>query len=218
MTILFISMQQTKKITVKYALILGAIALLCTAVSTGVYLLTKGRIDEVTAMQQRQLLQEVVPPSHFDNDLLGSCKVVKLANAPYLNRIYVAKKAANTTAYAIQATAPDGYSGNIVLLMGIEPNGTVLGVRTLEHKETPGLGDKIETRISNWILSFAGKKFSLENESQWAVKKDGGQFDQFTGATITPRAVVNNVRQSAKWVISELAKSPEMVSNFDACQ
>ena len=188
----------TSKITLKYALLLGLIALLCTAVSTGVYLLTKGRIDEVTANQQRALLHEVVPQNHFDNDLLATCK---LANLP-----------------AYETTAPDGYSGNIVLLMGIEPNGTVLGVRTLQHAETPGLGDKIETRISDWILSFAGKVFSLENEAAWAVKKDGGQFDQFTGATITPRAVVNNVRENAKWVITQLVQYPELVEKLEECK
>lgn len=209
---------KTSVITTRYALILGVIALLCTAVSTGVYLLTKGRIDAVTAEQQRQLLLEVVPQSHFDNDLLASCKEVKIPEAPFLNKIYMAKKGSDLTAYAIQATAPDGYSGNIVLLMGIQPDGTVLGVRTLAHKETPGLGDKIETRISDWIYSFTNRKFSLENEGEWAVKKDGGQFDQFTGATITPRAVVNNVRQSAKWVLTELAKKPEMIEQFEACR
>lgn len=209
---------KTSVITTRYALILGVIALLCTAVSTGVYLLTKGRIDAVTAEQQRQLLLEVVPQTHFDNDLLASCKMVKLPEAPFLNKIYMAKKGSNLTAYAIQATAPDGYSGNIVLLMGIQPDGTVLGVRTLAHKETPGLGDKIETRISDWIYSFTNRKFSLENEGEWRVKKDGGQFDQFTGATITPRAVVNNVRQSAKWVLTELAQKPEMVEQFEVCR
>lgn len=209
---------KTSVITTRYALILGVIALLCTAVSTGVYLLTKGRIDAVTAEQQRQLLLEVVPQTHFDNDLLASCKVVKIPEAPFLNKIYIAKKGSDLTAYAIQATALDGYSGNIVLLMGIQPDGTVLGVRTLAHKETPGLGDKIETRISDWIYSFTNRKFSLENEGEWRVKKDGGQFDQFTGATITPRAVVNNVRQSAKWVITELAQKPEMVEQFEVCR
>lgn len=209
---------KTSVITTRYALILGVIALLCTAVSTGVYLLTKGRIDAVTAEQQRQLLLEVVPQSHFDNDLLASCKEVKIPEAPFLNKIYMAKKGADLTAYAIQATAPDGYSGNIVLLMGIQPDGTVLGVRTLAHKETPGLGDKIETRISDWIYSFTNRKFSFENEGEWAVKKDGGQFDQFTGATITPRAVVNNVRQSAKWVITQLKQNPEIVEQFESCR
>ncbi|QNS16099.1 electron transport complex subunit RsxG [Mannheimia bovis] len=206
------------KITLKYALILGLIALLSTAVSTGVYLLTKGRIDDVTAMQQRNLLEEVVPKTYFDNDVLGSCKLLQLENAPYLNRIYIAKKSEKTTAYFIQSTAPDGYSGNIVLLMGIEPNGNLLGVRTLEHKETPGLGDKIETRVSDWILSFTNKLFSVENEAEWNVKKDGGLFDQFTGATITPRAVVNNIRQSAKWALTELVQNPQMIDQFKDCK
>ncbi|MDD0824550.1 electron transport complex subunit RsxG [Mannheimia sp. AT1] len=208
----------TSKITVKYALILGVIALFCTAISTGVYLLTKGRIDSVMAEQQKKLLEEVVPKTYFDNDLLASCKAIQLENAPYLNRIYIAKKSEKITAYAIQSTAPDGYSGNIVLLTGIEPNGNVLGVRVLQHQETPGLGDKIETRVSNWILNFSNKLFSLENEVDWKVKKDGGQFDQFTGATITPRAVVNNVRQSAKWVITELEQTPTMLEQFESCK
>lgn len=209
---------KTSVITTRYALILGAVALLCTAVSTAVFWLTKGRIDEVTAQQQRQLLLEVVPQSHFDNDLLATCKAVNLPEAKFLNKIFVAKKQQKLTAYAIQATAPDGYSGDIVLLIGIHPDGTVLGVRTLAHKETPGLGDKIETRISDWIYSFANQKFSLETQNQWAVKKDGGQFDQFTGATITPRAVVNVVRKSANWVLNKLNQQPEMLDHFEACK
>ncbi|WP_373818585.1 electron transport complex subunit RsxG [Glaesserella sp.] len=208
---------KTSIITTRYAFILGVVALSCTVISVGIYLLTKSRIDYVTAQQQRALLLEVVPQNYFDNDLLATCKVVDLAEAKFLNKIYIAKKSEKVTAYAIQATAPDGYSGNIVLLTGIQPNGTVLGVRTLAHKETPGLGDKIETRISDWIYAFSGQQFSVENESQWAVKKDGGQFDQFTGATITPRAVVNNVRQSAKWVIEELNQSPELIERFKDC-
>lgn len=209
---------KTSVITTRYALLLGFIALLCAAVSTLVYQLTKGRIDEVIATQQRQLLGEVVPAGYFDNDLLASCRQITLPEAPFLNKIYVAKKGADLTAYAIQATAPDGYSGNIRLLIGLQPDGTILGVRTLEHKETPGLGDKIETRISDWILSFSQRIFSVETESQWAVKKDGGQFDQFTGATITPRAVVNNVRQTAKWVVTELNRQPHQLTQFGKCR
>lgn len=209
---------QASQITTRYGLILGAIALACTVVSTGVYLLTKGRIDKVVAAEQRNLLMEVVPETYFDNDLLASCKQIRLPSAPFLNKIYTAKKAGNLTAYALQATAPDGYSGNIVLLLGLTPEGKVLGVRTLAHKETPGLGDKIETRISDWIYSFNDKVFSLDDESRWAVKKDGGEFDQFTGATITPRAVVNNVRHTAKWVLTELNQQPALLDSFAQCK
>lgn len=209
---------RTSVITTRYALILGAVALFCTAISTAVFWLTKGRIDAVTVEQQRELLREVVPQHYFDNDLLGTCKDIKHPEATYLNKLFFAKKQGNLTAYAIQATAPDGYSGNIVLLIGIQPDGKVLGVRTLEHKETPGLGDKIEKRVSNWIDAFSNKEFRLDNEAQWAVKKDGGQFDQFTGATITPRAVVNTVRQSAKWVITELKEQPQYIEKLSDCK
>ncbi|QGM80333.1 electron transport complex subunit RsxG [Otariodibacter oris] len=204
-------------ITTRYALILGAIALICTAILVGVYLLTRGTINDVVEKQQRSLLLEVVPQAHFDNDFLATCKIIDLPEAPFLNKIYIAKKADNLTAYAIQATAPDGYSGNIVLLIGITPVGTILGVRTLEHQETPGLGDKIEIRISDWVTQFTGILFNEETESSWKVKKDGGQFDQFTGATITPRAVVNNVRQSAKWTVTELKQHPEIINSFVNC-
>ena len=92
-------------------------------------------------------------------------------------------------------------SGNIRLLFGMTVDGEILGVRVLQHKETPGLGDKIETRISNWILSFNNKKITPDNLQDWAVKKDGGKFDQFAGATITPRAIVNQVKRSALEVL-----------------
>lgn len=207
-----------KKITLRYALILGAVALACTLISTLIFSLTKGRIEQVTAEQQRILFREILPQDLFDNDPTATCKVVNVPEQAVINKLYFAKKGTETTAYILQTTAPDGYSGNIVLLTAIQPDGKVLGVRTLEHKETPGLGDKIETRVSDWIKSFTNRIFSLENESEWAVKKDGGSFDQFTGATITPRAVVNNVRQTAKWTLNELAKDPQMVEQFKDCK
>ena len=91
------------KITVKYAFILGVIALVCTAISTAVYWLTKGRIESVAAAQQRESLLEVLPQSYFDNDLLATCKLLHLPDAPYLNKIYLQKKQKNLTAYAIQS-------------------------------------------------------------------------------------------------------------------
>jgi electron transport complex protein RnfG len=206
-----------KKMTLRYALILGAVALVCTLISSLIFSLTKGRIEQVTSEQQRILFREILLTALFDNDPTATCKVVNVPEQAVINKLYFAKKGDDTTAYILQTTAPDGYSGNIVLLTAIQPDGTVLGVRTLEHKETPGLGDKIETRVSDWIKSFSNRLFSIENESEWAVKKDGGVFDQFTGATITPRAVVNNVRQTAKWTITELVKNPQMAEKFSDC-
>lgn len=182
-----------KSITLRYAFILALVALICSAVSSGIYFLTKDPIQQSINAQQQALLLEVVPQSYFDNDLLASC--VK-PNTAYIDKLYIAKKQGKTTAYAFETVTPDGYAGNIYLLVGLTPGGEVLGVRVISHKETPGLGDKIETRISDWILSFAKRMLNQQTLDQWAVKKDGGSFDQFAGATITPRAVVNQVKRS----------------------
>ena len=97
------------------------------------------------------------------------------------------------------ATTPDGYSGNIRLVVGINADQTLAGVRVLTHKETPGLGDWIDAEKSDWILSFSGKSLQNPKDTGWAVKKEGGEFDQFTGATITPRAVVVAVKKVLIW-------------------
>ena len=116
-------------------------------------------------------------------------------------------------AAVLETTAPDGYSGAIQLLVGADFNGTVLGTRVTEHHETPGLGDKIELRLSDWITHFAGKKISGADDAHWAVKKDGGDFDQFTGATITPRAVVNAVKRAGLYAQT----LPSQLSQLPAC-
>ena len=104
--------------------------------------------------------------------------------------------------------------GNIRLLVGITPKGEVLGVRVIEHHETPGLGDKIELRISDWILSFTNQVIVPESLKDWAVKKDGGKFDQFSGATITPRAIVNQVKRSALVMLENEALLNEMAKKY----
>ncbi len=188
------------KIASQYGLLLAFVASVCTAISGGIYLLTKDKIDEAIAMQQQELLLQVMPQRYFDNDLMNNCDERK---TPEINKICTALLNGKISAYAIEATAPDGYAGNIRILIGMTPDGEILGVRVLEHHETPGLGDKIETRISDWILSFNHKKISLDNIDEFAVKKDGGKFDQFAGATITPRAVVNQVKRSALEVLNK---------------
>lgn len=187
----------TVKITSRYGILLGFVALLCTAISAGIFFLTKDKIDAVMAAQQRELLLQVIPQDYFNNNLLESAVIPQDKNLEGIQKIYFAKKDGNVSAYAYETTAPDGYSGDIRLLVGLDPKGEVLGVRVIEHHETPGLGDKIELRISNWILNFTHQPINEHNLSEWAVKKDGGKFDQFSGATITPRAVVNQTKRSA---------------------
>jgi electron transport complex protein RnfG len=113
--------------------------------------------------------------------------------------VYVAKKDGKVSAVAFMVTSNQGYSGAIKSLIGIDKQGQLLGVRVLSHAETPGLGDKIEHAKSDWILSFNGHSLTDLTAAQWKVKKDGGVFDQFSGATITPRAVVGSVYQGLQF-------------------
>ena len=195
----------TVKITSRYGILLGFIALLCTIISAGIFFLTKDKIDAVIAAQQRELLLQVIPQDYFNNNLLENAVIPQDKNLLGIQKIYFAKKDGNVSAYAYETTAPDGYSGDIRLLVGLDPKGEVLGVRVIEHHETPGLGDKIERRISNWILGFTNQSINEHNLSEWAVKKDGGKFDQFSGATITPRAVVNQTKRSALIMLNNQA-------------
>jgi len=125
-----------------------------------------------------------------DSDLLGSGENVT---------VYRARKNGLPIAVLIAPLAPDGYSGSIGLLVGINENGTLAGVRVTSHRETPGLGDDIEVQRSDWIESFAGRSLDKPSAAGWRVKKDGGDFDQFTGATITPRAVVAAVHKALQY-------------------
>ena len=195
----------TVKITSRYGVLLGFVALLCTAISAGIFFLTKDKIDAVMAAQQRELLLQVIPQDYFNNNLLESAVIPQDKNLGGIQKIYFAKKNGNVSAYAYETTAPDGYSGDIRLLVGLDLKGEILGVRVIEHHETPGLGDKIELRISNWILNFTHQSIKEHNLSEWAVKKDGGKFDQFSGATITPRAVVNQTKRSALIMLNNQA-------------
>ncbi len=157
-----------------------------------------------TTIQQRldedliSSLAEVVPASLHDNDLLQD--TITLPSAGYNldsqeTLVYLAKKSGQVTAVCFKLTAPDGYSGAIHMVMGIDRDGNILGVRVLSHKETPGLGDKIEVSKSDWILKFVGRSLDNLRSEQWAVKKDGGEFDQFAGATITPRKTVQAIHR-----------------------
>lgn len=144
-------------------------------------------------------LNNIVPASHYDNALLADS--FELPPTPLLSTTepttaYRAKKQGKTVAVIFTAIAPNGYNGSINLLTGVYRDGTLAGVRVVKHRETPGLGDAIETSRSDWILDFSGKSLGQPPEKQWKVQRDGGQFDQFTGATITPRAVVKAVHSA----------------------
>jgi electron transport complex protein RnfG len=166
----------------------GAIALTQTA--------TEERIATQVKASQLRSLAQIVPTELHDNDLIADS--FTLAANPALGlsadaEAFIARKNGAVTALILPIVAPEGYTGPIRLVMGITPEGKIQGVRVIEHKETPGLGDKIEVRKGPWILGFDGKSLQDPDETGWKVKKDGGQFDQMTGATITPRAIVKSI-------------------------
>lgn len=170
-------------------------AVVCAAVIAITQVTTKTKIADNEREFRAKALYEIVPRSSIDNQLLEDSFEIQLAELGHKSPVtaYRARKEGLVKTVIIPVTAPDGYSGNIHMIVGINADATVAGVRGLAHKETPGLGDKVETKKSDWILSFNTKSKQGTADSVWAVQKDGGQFDQFTGATITPRSVVNAV-------------------------
>jgi H+/Na+-translocating ferredoxin:NAD+ oxidoreductase subunit G len=159
---------------------------------------TSERILEEQAKAQAAALYEIVPSDTHDNDLLNDAYRLqaKLGNIDIDNDVYIAKVANKPTAIILPWTASEGYTGPIKFIVGINLNGEIEGVRVVSHKETPGLGDKIDIKKSDWILGFDKRSLSNTNAAEWAVKKDGGDFDQLTGATITPRALVSSVKEA----------------------
>lgn len=198
-------------------IILALFAAVTTAVISFTYVSTK---DEIALRKKEKLLSvlnEVVPPAIYDNRFFANCTVVTsdMLGPKDHQRVYRALKDGTPVAVAIETTAPNGYGGAIDLVIGVDINGEVLGVRAVEHQETPGLGDKIELAISDWILSFTGKSYTDDNAQQWRVKKDGGQFDQFTGATITPRAVVGKVADTLQYFTNNKQQLFSQANNCD---
>ncbi|MDW1763647.1 electron transport complex subunit RsxG [Vibrio sp. 1069] len=164
--------------------------------------LTKDQIKEQEQKQLLSVLNQVIPENMHDNALTQACTMVTSPDLGTLRAMpaYLATKNGEPTAIAIESIAPDGYNGEIKVITGIDNQGNILGTRVLNHQETPGLGDKIDLRVTDWILSFTGKQVTENNWNSWKVRKDGGDFDQFTGATITPRAVVKVVRNTVNYV------------------
>lgn len=186
----------------KMALILAAFAVVTTAALALTYLQTKKVVAHNEEMALLERIDAVMPKSLYDNDLLKDTTTV--VSPEYLGSanpvtVYRARKQGHPVGVAFQIIAPNGYSGDITLLVGILADGRIAGVRVLAHKETPGLGDYIEAERSPWILSFKGKSLGDPPANRWAVRKDGGDFDQFTGATITPRAVVGAVKNALQF-------------------
>jgi len=180
---------------------LGVFAFFGVVLLASVQWLTKDNIAENIRQRHLQRLHDIIAPNTYDNDLLGTAVEQKIDQQGLAEtlKIYQANLGGTAVAKIFEVTSLEGYSGAISLLIGVNiGDNSLRGVRVTSHKETPGLGDKIETNKADWILQFAGKSLNNPTLDKWKVQKDGGTFDQFTGATITPRAVVNTVRETLK--------------------
>lgn len=185
----------------KNSLVLGLFAIATVGVVATLQQATGERIATAEREAQVRALSEILPPGSYDNHLLDNSIELHdpLLGSKSPQAAYIALKDGKPSAIILRATAPDGYSGAIQLLVGIQADGRLAGVRVLNHRETPGLGDKIDLAKSTWIRSFDGKSLQTPSTEGWAVKKDRGEFDQFAGATITPRAVVKAVHKALQY-------------------
>jgi H+/Na+-translocating ferredoxin:NAD+ oxidoreductase subunit G len=180
-------------------ILLGAVTLLTGGALALADRATEADIQAAQARDMKQSLAQVLP-GHYDNDLLKDTVTVPGPDGSVT--VYRARRAGKVEAVVFQVQA-QGYAGPVVSMMGVDRTGHVLGVRVIKHKETPGLGDRVEPAKSDWIHSFEHKFFGNPPADKWAVRKDGGVFDQFSGATITPRAVVKSVKGGLEFFQNE---------------
>jgi electron transport complex protein RnfG len=171
---------------------------------------TKDRIAEAQRAAEERALLEIFPRALHDNAMLDDRLAAPL-NDPLLQlnedkSIFIARSNGVARAALIPITARDGYSGAIELIVGVKRDGSVAGVRVLQHRETPGLGDAVDHRKSDWIESLRERSLSDPPLPRWTVRKDGGDFDQFTGATITPRAVVRATARALQYAQANHAR------------
>ena len=214
-------MLSTRNNLFRSAASLALVAVIGTALLAGVDRLTKTRIAEQEKRAILDQLGQLISPDLYNNELqqdLFSFQDDLHFPKGQTVTTYRARLDGKAVAVILKMVAVNGYNGKINLLVGINENGTLCGVRVTSHKETPGLGDAIEVERNDWILGFYGRALDNPPPDGWAVKRDGGEFDQFTGATVTPRAVVQAVRLALEFFAehkSFLFESPTMVQNAD---
>lgn len=185
------------KNTMRSALVLGSFGLLGALLVSATELQTREIIQQNERMSLLSRLHELVPQAEVDNDFLQH--PLTLDAPEYLGAsdtlAYMGIRQNALAAVVFETTIPNGYAGPIEMLVAVSGEGVLKGVRVVSHSETPGLGDKIDLDRSDWVLGFDGKSLGDPDVSLWKVKKDGGIFDQFTGATITPRVIVKSIRK-----------------------
>ncbi len=195
-------MNEAARNALRTALILLGFAMLGTALLALTFNRTKDIIAHSQEEAKRALINQVLPPALYDNDILAD-RIV-LPPTPELgtrrpSHAYRARLKGAPSAVVLEAIAPDGYGGDIQLLIAIRTDGVLAGVRVTAHRETPGLGDYIDAARSDWIRQFDGASLVRDGDAAWQVRKDGGRFDYLAGATISPRAVIRAVHKALRF-------------------
>lgn len=193
--------------TARFPILIAAVLLsLFSVAGAGLVAVTHVATADRIAQNERQALLDrltvLVPPGRVTNDMAADTLEVSDRERLGAGRttVYRARAGDAPVALILTAVVPDGYAGPINLLVAVLADGSLGGVRVISHKETPGLGDKIEESRTDWIHGFSGKSLGNPAPAGWKVKRDGGEFDQFTGATVTPRAIVKAVKNTLLYV------------------
>ncbi len=202
------------RISLRTAAIMLAFTLVFTALMAGTYKATEPLVAASLLTEKLRLIGEVLPPGQYDNDLMADAIILPPQRSLGLDdetRIWRARKQGAPTALVFEAAAPDGYSGRIGLIVAVAADGKLIAVRVTAHKETPGLGDYIDPKKDKnkarpWITQFSNLGFDTVPVKKWRVKKDGGRFDQMSGATISARAVTNASGRALAWAVEHRDK------------
>ena len=202
-------MKGAKRNALRAGAILLVFAVVATAILAATFNTTRSSIEHNEQQAKLALLSQVLPATQYDNDLLSTLRHLpahEMLGTRAPSSAWIARKQGKATGLVLEAIAPDGYSGEIALLIGINAQGEVTGVRVTTHRETPGLGDYIDIAKSRWIMQFNGKSLTTPRESAWKVQQDGGDFDARAGATITPRAVVKAIKSALDYFVRHRAE------------
>lgn len=195
-------MKRIARSTLQTAVNLVFFAIIGTSILSATYYLTHDTIVATVEKAKLKLLSQLLPPTSYDNDIMQDIRMVapdELLGTDEAKPAHIARRGDQPVAVVLEAVAPDGYSGKIELIMSIHPDGSLGGVRVVNHNETPGLGDYIDIAKDDWIRTFDGRSRSLFKDGMWKVRKDGGMFDHMAGATVSPRAVIKAVNRALQY-------------------
>ncbi len=209
---------ELKKSVRKNAFILALFAMASTVLVSIVHQLTKDKIASEVERVMNQRLNKLVSPDSYNNSPSSDCILINnhsRLNQVSIHKIHRMRKDSKPIALVFSSTAHNGYSGDISLLIALSEQNRLLGVEIIDHRETPGLGDKIDSNKSHWLQQFENVELKTISDNRWRVKKDGGDFDALTGATITPRATINAIYQT---ILYFEEYKPDLFSQTSNCE